>query len=557
MEKNFLSELTALYNKLSVPQKVIIAGAIFATVILLGILMVILNEPEYSTLFTNLQEEDAGKVVEYLNQEQIPFQIADDGKIIRVPNDIVYETRLGLSSKGIPGAGIVGYEIFDKNTMGMSEFMQKLNFKRAIEGELSRTIIQQEGVEGARVHIVIPERSVFRDEEKPPTASVLLKLVGNYNIPQPKINAIINLVSSSVEGLLPQNVTILDSKGHLLSKESNENPLTAASSTQYELKQSVESYLAKKAQSILDNVLGYGNSMIKVDVDLNFDQVEKTMEIFDPESQVAISEQLVKTENSDRGIGDSTSNVSENSILNYEINKTVQRVVEGTGTIKRLSIATVINDVIEKVEQDGEMVNIYTPRPQQQIRKLERIIRNAVGYDAQRNDQFSIVNIPFETKLYEMNELDSPNSMETPIYEDYDKITNLIFIFFAIGASIFLVKKLLGKVQTEKLLTGQVSGGPKLAYQGAEKGLNPGEDYFEKSGVPQQQLEMSNQNSGQQQAKKLQPKMMMPKELGSIEEEISGEAIEKKARQEKIANYVSDNPVDAAKLIHAWLYEDE
>jgi len=554
MEKNILSELTALYNKLSVPQKVIIGGAVFATVILLGILMVILNEPDYGTLFTNLQEEDAGKVLEYLNEQKIPFQIADDGKIIRVPNDIVYETRMGLSTKGIPGSGIVGYEIFDKNTMGMSEFMQKLNFKRAIEGELSRTIMQQEGVEGARVHIVMPERSVFKDEEKAPTASVLLKLVGSYSLPQPKINAIINLVSSSVEGLLPQNVTILDSKGHLLSKESNENALTAASSNQYELKQSVESYLAKKAQSILDNVLGFGNSMVKVDVDLNFDQVEKTMEIFDPESQVAISEQLVKTENNDRGIGDSTSNVSENSILNYEINKTVQRVVEGTGTIKRLSIATVINDVIENVEQDGEMVSVYTPRPQTQIRKLERIIRNAVGFDAQRNDQFSIVNIPFETKLYEMNEINTP-MQGTPIYEDYNKITNLIFIFFAIGASIFLVKKLLGKVQSEKLLSGQVSGSPKLAFQGA--GNSQGnQDFFEKGNQPQ--LEMNNDNKSRQEAKQLSgSKKPQYQPLGSIEEEISGDAIQKKEKHDKIANYVSENPLDAAKLIHAWLYEDE
>lgn len=554
MEKNIIAEITALYKKLTVPQKVIIGGAVVATIILLGTLLMILNEPEYSTLFTNLQEEDAGKVIEYLNTEQIAYQIGDDGRTIKVPKEIVYETRLGLSGKGIPGSGIVGYEIFDKNTMGMSEFMQKLNFKRAIEGELSRTIIQQEGIEGARVHIVMPEKSVFRDEEKIPTASVLLKLAGAYNLPQPKINAIVNLVSSSVEGLLPQNVTVLDSKGHLLSKESNENPLTAASSTQYELKQSVESYLAKKAQSILDNVLGYGNGMVKIDVDLNFDQVEKTMEIYDPDSQVAISEQVVKSDNLNRGFGDSTATASENSILNYEINKTVQRVIEGTGTIKRLSVAAVINDVLETNEQAGEMVTVYTPRPQNQLIKLQQIISNAVGIDPSRNDQFSIVNIPFETKLYEVNEINSYDN-STPIYQDYDKLINLLFIFIAIGASLYIVKRLLTKVQAERILSGNVSDGPKLAYQGAGKGNALNQDYFEKTG--QNKLESGASKEGGEGTKQLPEKKPVRSILGSIEEEISHDAIAKKEKQEKIANYVSENPVDAAKLIHAWLYEDE
>src|SRR5690606_37954872 len=188
-------------------------------------------------------------------------------------------------------------------------------------GELARTIMQQEGIQGVRVHIVIPQKSVFKDEEKFPTASVVLNLKPNYQLTKSNITAILNLVSGSVEGLQPGKVTLLDSKGRLLSKDYEDNPLAFSSTKQYEIKQSVENYLASKAQSILDNVLGYGNAIIQVNVDLNFDQVEKTMEMFDPESQTAISEQTIKTENNGSSSGDSTSQINENSVTNYEISK--------------------------------------------------------------------------------------------------------------------------------------------------------------------------------------------------------------------------------------------
>ncbi len=561
MGKNVITELTTLFNKLSVPQRLIIGGAIFGSFVVLGIIMMFMNEPEYGTLFTNLQQEDAAKVVEHLNKQQIPYSVADDGRIIKIPDNQVYETRLELSSQGIPGSGIVGYEIFDKNTMGMSEFMQKLNYKRALEGELSRTISQQEGVEGARVHIVIPEKSVFREEEKLPTASVLLKLKNSKKVNNQYINAIVNLISSSVEGLLPTNVTVLDSKGRLLSKESSENRLTASSTTNYELKQDVENYLANKAQSILDNVLGYGNAMIKVNVELNFDQVEKTMQTFDPESQVAISEQLVAQQNNDRSIADSTSQQSQNTITNYEVNKSVEKVIHGIGTIKKMTVSAVVNDIMEQQEQDGEFVTVYTTRPVNQLRKLESIVKNAVGFDMTRTDQFSIVNIPFETKLYEVNELTNPRQ-GVPIYEDYEKMMNLIFVIIAIIGAIIVVKKLLGKVNGEKLLTGDVSKNdtPEFALQGAGANIDQTIDNMLPESMAQEKKALEapagNEFSMEQLVEKKR-EFDKVENNGNLKDEISIDAIKKKERHDKIANYVADNPQEAAKLIHAWLFEDE
>ncbi len=535
MNKNPFSELLQLFNRLAPQQKILIGGALIVVIVLFGVFISIINEPNYSNLYSNISEEDASKVVDYLNSQKISFKLENGGRTIKVPQEAVYETRLALASKGIPSSGIIGYEIFDKNTMGMSEFMQKLNYKRALEGELARTIMQQEGVLGARVMIVMPEKSIFKDEEKLPSASVVLKLKPGYSLSQSNITAMVNLVSSSVEGLNHDKVTIIDTQGHLLSKNNDDNSLIAATSTQYELKQSVEKYFSQKAQKILDDVLGYGNSAVQVSVDLNFDQVEKTMEQYDPDSQVAISEQTVKSENSGKKLNDSTANVSQNTITNYEINKSIQKVVEGTGNIKRISIAAVINDIPQEIEKNGKKEFTYQQRTQEQLNKFGLIIKNALGYDENRGDSFSIVSFPFEqTSLTAFNvpQIEKNNNL---IPDNVDKWINLVLIILAIGASLFIIKKLMQRLKTERILLAPVQPGQidnTLSLQAAPE---------ENAGVTQPLVKR----------KKLQLQM------GDIEDEISDEALRKRMQQERISNYVSKNPVDAAKLINSWLHEDE
>ncbi len=530
MNKNAFDAILNLFNKLNLQQKVMLGVMVLLTVILMAWLLFFLNEPNYGVLFSNLAQEDASKVVEQLTNQKIPYKIDDNGKVIKVPKDKVYETRLSLAGKGIPSSGIVGYEIFDKSTMGMSEFMQKLNYKRALEGELSRTIDQQEGVEAARVMIVIPQKTVFKEDEKEPTASVVLRLKKGYTMSSSNINAILNLVSSSVEGLSPNKVTLLDTRGRLLSKESDNDILTATSSKQYEIKQSVENYLAGKAQRILDNVLGFGNAIVQVNAELNFNQVEKTMEMYDPDSQVAISEQNVKTENNGKSIGDTTAQVTQNSTTNYEINKTIQKVVEGTGNIKKLSVAAVINDVPKEVKKGKVVKTVYEPRSQQQMNKLEQIIKNAVGVDANRQDQFSIVNISFENKQFD----DDVKPAETSLYQDYDKWINFGLMIIAIIASILILKNLMGKLKKEKIFIGDVKPAGEAA---------------------QNRLEAPTQ--AQQEQLNLPAKKRSLPQSGDIEDEISDDAVRSKMQHEKIVNYVAQNPSDAAKLINAWLHEDE
>ncbi len=529
-----MNDVFGIFNKLAPQQKMMIGGIAIVTVILLGVLVSFLNEPNYSTVYTNLSQKDAAKVLEHLNSKKIPYKIEDRGSTIKVSSEVVYETRLELAAKGVPNSGSIGYEIFDKSTMGMSEFMQKLNYKRALEGELSRTIVQQDGVEAARVHIVTPEKSIFKSEQNDPTASVVLKL-SMGELSRENVNAIVNLVSSSVEGLKRGNITLLDTNGRLLSQQSDENEFGISTSKQYEIKQSIEKYLVKKAQSVLDNVLGYGNAIVQINAELNFDQVERTIEDFDPEGQVAISEQSIKTENIGATYADTSANVSQNSTINYEISKTMQRVIEGTGNIKRLTVATVINDEVKQVKNGEAVELVHEPRNAEQLQKLEQIVRNAVGINAVRGDEFSIVNIYFDNGRLENENLEENSTTSQMPFGDMDKLINLILIVTAIIASLILLLKLMKRLKTEKIMIGSVNPSG-LAMAGVSS--TPSLSDFGTTTLPSPEK------------RKLFP-------LGDLEDEISDEALMKKNQTEKISNYVGKNPVDAAKLINSWLKEDE
>lgn len=531
MNKKPSEALTSFLNQLSFQQKLIIGGSAVITAVLIIVLITFLNEPSYSPLYSNLASEDASKVVEYLSTQKIPYKIEDNGSSIKVPKDKLYETRLALAGRGIPASGTIGYEVFDKSTMGMSEFMQKLNYKRALEGELARTILGQEGVTGVRVHIVVPERAIFKDEQKQPTASIVLKLKENFSLDKANCVSIVNLVASAVEGLSSNSITLIDTHGRLLWKESGENSISFSSTKQYEIKNSVESYLAQKAQSLLDNVLGYGNALVQVNAELNFDQVEKTMESYDPDQQVVVSEQTMRSNNSGKSVSDTSAQFNESSTTNYEISKTIQRVVEGTGNIERLSVATVINDVPKEVKKGDIIETVYEPRPAEQMKKLEELVKNAVGLNIERKDQFSLVNFPFETK--QDNELVEET---TTWLQDSNGIINIILVIFAIAGSLFLIKGLLGRLKSEKFVIGNIA---------SELSVQP-------STEPAQIIAKSIPKALSEVKKK---KELI--QIGDLEDEISDDAVKKRTRQDKISNYVSKSPNEAAKLINAWLHEDE
>lgn len=536
-----LGAIFGIFNKLTLQQRLMIGGIFAIMVVMLGFVFLVMNEPNYTTLYTNLSSDDASKVIDYLNGQKIQYKL-DAGQTISVPENQIYEVRIALAGRGVPSSGIIGYEVFDQNTMGMSEFMQKLNFKRALEGEISKTVMEMRGIESARINIVFPEKSIFKQEQKEPTASVALKT--SRMISQNNISAITHLVSSSVEGLSPEKVTIVDSQGRLLTKQIEESGIDAANGRQYEVKSEVENYLAGKAQGILDKVVGYGNSDVKVNVELDFTQIEKENTTFDPDGQVAVSEQTVKTENSGVSTVDSNLTSSENSLTNYNISKSVERVIQGSGNIRRITVAAVINGVEQTIQnEDGSTQTSFQPRPQTTIDQLTRIVSQAVGVDNTRNDQISIVSIPFDSQITE-----EPVFEESPL-GNIDEIIQLVMMLVGAIAAMLIIKQLMTKLKNEKIMIGTVAGGG--FTEEAFSDLLPQTSGGQAGGG---QISSGTQAGLQQKINKKRREMV---QVGDIEDEISDEAVMKRLESEKIINYVQKNPTEAAKLINSWLREDE
>ncbi|MEW6105845.1 MAG: flagellar basal-body MS-ring/collar protein FliF [Bacillota bacterium] len=275
----------SLWDQMTSSQKLMVLLAIALGVVAMVLLLSRAGKTEMVPLYTNLSASDAADIVAKLREMRVPYEISDGGTTIRVPFPDVYETRMNLASQGLPKGGAVGFEIFDKTSFGVTEFTQKMNYRRALQGELTRTILQLREVEGARVHIAIPEPELYTDEQKPPTASVMVKLRSGATLTKGQVQGIVRLVSSSVEGLSPSNVTVLDVDGNILyaaSDDSETGMVASLSVSQLEAKRAYEKDLEKSVESMLTEVLGPRKVVVRVNAEINFDRREQNSEVFQP-----------------------------------------------------------------------------------------------------------------------------------------------------------------------------------------------------------------------------------------------------------------------------------
>jgi flagellar M-ring protein FliF len=296
------------------------------------------------------------------------------------------------------GDMISGYEIFDDSEIGMTTFKQKLNMRRALEGELTRTINQFPGVLNCRVHLALPEEKLF-EKEKNGKASVVLYLNPGGSIDEEQVKGISALVANSVDGIEADAVVVVDSGGNLLSDNQGEKTVMGSTGNQWDLKNSVESRLQMKVQDILDGVLGYQNSIAKVSVDLNFDKIERTVEAFDPDKVVILSEER-QTESS---FGqDSASYSKENVLTNYELNKSVEHFVSPTGDISRITVAVLVNGTyVNEEDEKGNVTKIYQVRQDKEMQQISDLVKSAVGFNPERGDVIEVENIRFDRSAYE------------------------------------------------------------------------------------------------------------------------------------------------------------
>ncbi len=396
--KNFLANLTMMQKW--------IFGAVAGALILVGAYFAFsLNEDpvEMGVLYKSLDPAEASKIIDYLKTSEIPYKLTENGTSILVDQSRVYDTRIALAGQGLPESGVVGYELFDKTNLGMSEFVQKLNHKRALEGELARTISSLEEVKRVRVHIVIPEKALFKKDQRPPTASVTLHLNSSRSSNKLNIDGIQNLVASSVEGMKVEDVSVVDQRGKLLSESPfDESTLAGRTALQHEQQRRVEEHLTSKVQSMLDNVIGTGNSNVEVSAELDFTSIEKTVTDYDPEKQVVRSEQsIVEKSASSDSLSYPAVNMSKdqaNNIQNYEISKSVEHIVNSVGNVKRLSVAVTINGTHDVVTNDQGIKEMqYVPRGEEEMQNFRDLVQNAVGFAPERGDKISVLNIPFDT----------------------------------------------------------------------------------------------------------------------------------------------------------------
>jgi len=421
LNNEILNKIKRLFDQLTTRQKIAFGTVTSVVIVALFILFVWAGRPEYALLYSKLEPTDASQIIEDLKANSIPYKLQAGGTTILVPQKEIYELRLRYAGQNLISSGHVGYELFDNQNMGLTDFMQKVNLKRALEGELANTINQIEAVVQSRVHLAIPEAALFEEEQKKTTASVILKLKPRVALDRMQINGIAQLVAGSVEGLKPENVIIVDTFGKVLSKNDSRDDEISMSSSQYELQKNVEKYLSEKAQSMLDQVLGPNNAIVRISAILNFEKISRVTEKIDPDNTVILSEEK-NTETSARR--DTTTFSSENSITNYEFNKVKEQFESSIGEIKNLSVAVFVNGVKQK-NADNETVNV--PRTAEEITIITEIVKAAVGFREDRNDQISVHQLAFDQSIIEQ-ELKVIASIEKKQYiMTYVRIAALVF----------------------------------------------------------------------------------------------------------------------------------
>lgn len=410
--KNFAQSLLDLWKQLGLNQRVsLIVAALAVAAGLIGV-MLWSQRPDYQLLYARMGEKDAAAVITHLQSQNIPHQITAGGTAVQVPTNMVHKIRMDLAGKGIPSGDGVGFEIFDKGQFGLSDFVQRTNYLRAVQGELARTIMQLQGVRAARVMIVQPEnRLLLTEQGVKPTASVFVDL-GGGRMDVDQVNAVRHLVANAVQGLAPDQVAVVDNRGRTLSEELKQDPLLGSASSQMRFRQQVEDYLSKKVESMLATVIGPGNAVVRVSAEIETEAVVQTSEKYDPDGQVVRSQTQtddITNTSEARTSGGATgvsANVPEkaaasvetakpistseqqrkNRTTTYEINRTTTNTTRNPGTVKNVTAAVLIAPKLTipaattgadgKPVQPPAQVQKRTP---QELDALRQVVINALG----------------------------------------------------------------------------------------------------------------------------------------------------------------------------------
>lgn len=412
------SNLVANYVRLPLIQKIMFPLLIIGSV--MGIVMVArwAQKPDYAVLYSDLSQPDSAAVVQRLKEQKVKYEIRGDGSTIAVsPASQVHELRLTLASDGIPRGGTVGFELFDATNLGTTTFVEKLKFQRALQGELERTISSIDGVMGARVHVVQPEKTVFAKTGNQPTASVLLRLRPGTELDEKQIKGISNLVAGSVEGLTLENVNIVDIYGNLLTAKSTDQEF-GVEATRLQYQSQVEQGYVQRIEQMLTKVVGPGKVVARVTADIDFSQNDREEESYDPSGTVVRSERSIEEGTTEAarggGIPGVVSNLDESpnllgapdtakdkagraeQVKNYEVSRAVIRSSSPRGKLTRLSVAVMVDGTYESAAgAAADAPKVFAPLPGDKLEQIEQVVRSAVGFNSDRGDTLTVENVPF------------------------------------------------------------------------------------------------------------------------------------------------------------------
>ena len=483
--RQIIAQIQNLFKSISIGKRIVLLALAVGSITGFVFLMNWAGKPEFHPLYSHLDANDAGVILNRLKDQKIPYQLSANGSTILIPHERIYETRMALASEGLPQGGSMGFELFDNTKLGMTEFAQNVNYQRALQGELARSINGFEEVDSCRVHIVMPEKSLFIESEEAASASVVLKLRHGKWLSQQQVQGIVHLVSSSVSRLNPKNVTVVDSNGRLLTGRHNAAGVTTLSLDQLDHQLKVERKLENRVLSMLEKALGANRAIVRVSCALNFKQHELTEERYLPENQVVRSEQTFNETAKEndlipKGIPGIQSNLPESEsalnqttqdenttfakqdrTVNYEIGKLTSRTLEPVGGIERISVAVMVDGTYQSnVTADGQTQLAYMPRTAEELTNIENLVKRAVNFDVERGDQVEVVNIPFESTQIDQSE--TPSAVDRWLvhlkkYRPYFKYAFLSL--FLILSFMFVVKPLI------KWLTAHTAGDTEILGQ--------------------------------------------------------------------------------------------
>ncbi len=513
--KNIHEKIKPLLN---VKNIALLVAGLTILAILGTILFKNISKENYAVLYTGLSPDDAGQILTVLQEEKIPYKVEGNGTIIMVPEDKVYDIRLKLAAKGLPSGKSVGFEIFEEPKMGTTQFQEQVNFLRAVEGELERTIKQIDAVMDAKVNIALPKDSIFVREEEEAKASVLIKLYPGKDLTQEQVKAIVFLVSHAVPKLKSEDVTVIDNRGRVLS-DLLEEEKSVVSGKSLEVKRKLEKQIEKSIYSMLAKALGPNKVVVKATVELETGRQLKQDEIYDPDRTAVVSERKIQEKETtykeqQAGVPGTTTNVPpvldltgqgnikskrerKDQTKNYDVSKSLIKTEREIFKIKRISVGVLIDGkYVEEKDEKGNVTKKFVPRSPEEIKLYEDLVKSAIGYNPERGDQIKVVSVPFEAPpVYEAAE--QPLTVKQIIL-----LTAIGLLSFIILILLFvvLVKTLKGKKKETTAVPG-TPGAPGAVPVGAEalegmKAIHKVEEAYEleKEPVYMKILEIADRN---------------------------------------------------------------